>query len=91
MDYQAFRLPKHETALNICRHSNQEPIMRREDRDKVWNPFGEVVDDLSLAERDDRLRARAWAWYLNGGGGDPSWFDYPAYSRSAERNMDRER
>ena len=33
--------------------------MRREGRDDVWNPFGEVVDGLSQAERDDIERARA--------------------------------
>jgi len=53
--------------------------------DEVWNPFGERVDHLSATERADMERAQAWAWYLNGGGGDPSWFDRMAYMRMIDR------
>jgi hypothetical protein len=60
--------------------------MRREERDEIWNPFGERVDGLSPTERADMERSRAWAYYVNGGGGDPSWFDYPTYIRNIERS-----
>jgi hypothetical protein len=47
------------------------------------------VDGLSATERNDIERSRAWAWYLNGGGGDPYYFDYPAWLKTAERQHSR--
>ena len=53
-----------------------------EDRPKFEIVDGAVVHplicpwpDLSPSERADAERARAWAYYLRGGGGDPSYFD----------------
>jgi hypothetical protein len=58
----------------------------RQDQPDIWNPFGERVDNLSATERDDIERAQAWACYSNGGGGDPSYFDYTAWLRMKERS-----
>ena len=52
---------------------------------EIWNPLGERLDGLSPLERADMERGRAWAYYLNGGGGDPKYFDYVAYIRNVER------
>jgi hypothetical protein len=59
--------------------------MNRDTLDDIWNPFGQHLDHLSLTERADMERAQAWTWYLNGGGGDPSWFDRMAYMRMVDR------
>ncbi|MEH2566770.1 hypothetical protein [Bradyrhizobium sp. AZCC 2289] len=59
--------------------------MPRDSLDEIWNPFGEHVGHLSATERADMERARAWSWYLNGGGGDPSWFDRMSYMRMVDR------
>lgn len=53
--------------------------------DEVWNPFGVELHTMSLTERQDMERARAWAYYLNGGGGDPSYFDGYTHMKNAER------
>jgi hypothetical protein len=63
--------------------------MRRKELENVWNPFAEVLDGLSMEERSDRERARAWTCYLNGGGGEPQWFDRPALVRNHERQRER--
>lgn len=60
--------------------------MKAEDLRKIWNPFGERVDGLSTKDRADIQRAQAWALYLNGGGGDPRYFDYETYIRNVERS-----
>jgi hypothetical protein len=60
--------------------------MRRENQHDIWNPFGERVDNLSAAERDDSERARAWSYYANGGGGDPYYFDHMTWLRMRERS-----
>jgi hypothetical protein len=45
-----------------------------------WPPGG------SPQERADAERAAAWAYYLRGGGGDPSYFDgYRAMELAIER------
>jgi hypothetical protein len=68
--------------------ANQEPTMSR-DQHEIWNPFGERVDGLSAKERADIERGQAWAYYLNGGGGDPRYFDYHTYIRGVERQQER--
>jgi len=59
--------------------------MRQDTQHEIWNPFGERIDSLSATERANMERGRAWAWYANGGGGDPKYFDYESYVRNAER------
>jgi len=59
--------------------------MRQETQHEIWNPLCERVDSLSATERADMERGRAWACYLNGGGGDPRYFDYQSYIRNVER------
>jgi hypothetical protein len=59
--------------------------MSHDTQHEIWNPFCERVDGLSATERADMERARAWACYANGGGGDPRYFDYQTYIRNAER------
>jgi hypothetical protein len=34
-------------------------------------------------------RGRAWAYFSNGGGGDPSYFDYPNWLKMTERQQSR--
>ena len=53
--------------------------------EEIWNPFGERVDNLSAKERQDIERAQAWAWYVNGGGGQPEYFDAMTLLRNKER------
>ncbi len=60
--------------------------MTHDPQHEIWNPCGERVDDLSASERVDTERGRAWAYYLNGGGGDPRYFDYQSYMRNVERS-----
>ena len=59
--------------------------MTQETQHEIYNPLCERVDGLSAVERADMERGRAWAYYLNGGGGDPKHFDYMAYIRNVER------
>jgi hypothetical protein len=63
--------------------------MSQHDQHEIWNPCGERVDGLSAAERADIQRAQAWAYYANGGGGDPRYFDYLAWLWNAERQHSR--
>jgi len=41
----------------------------------VVHPLIRPWANLSPKERADIERSRAWAYYLRGGGGDPSYFD----------------
>ncbi len=59
--------------------------MRQSTVDEIWNPFCERVDNLSATERADMERARAWAWYLNGGGGEPYYFDHQTWLKMQPR------
>jgi hypothetical protein len=59
--------------------------MRQSILDEIWNPFCERVDHLSASERADIERSRAWAWYLNGGGGEPYYFDHQTWLKMQER------
>jgi hypothetical protein len=59
--------------------------MSHDPQHEIWNPFCERADNLSATERADLERARAWAYYINGGGGDPRYFDYRTYIRNIER------
>jgi hypothetical protein len=60
--------------------------MSHDPQHEIWNPCGEQVDSLSASERVDMEKSRAWALYGNGGGGDPSYFDYQAWQRGRERS-----
>ena len=46
--------------------------MSHDPQHEIWNPFCERVDSLSASERADMERGRAWAYYIEGGGGDRS-------------------
>lgn len=63
--------------------------MSHDTQHEIWNPFGERVDRLSATERVSIERAEAWSLYLNGGGGDPSYFDAMAWLRNNERQHSR--
>jgi hypothetical protein len=60
--------------------------MPHDPQHEIWNPFCERVDSLSATERADLERAQAWAYYLNGGGGDPKYFDYEGWLKQQERS-----
>jgi hypothetical protein len=45
-----------------------------------------VGDGLSLTERIDLERTRSWAYYINGGGGAPEYFDRPTWLKMQERS-----
>jgi len=85
---ETFRSGTAGAALYRSEQGSEEQHMRKT-QNEIWNPFGRHLDGLSITERMDMERARAWAWYLNGGGGDPSYFDYPAYIRGIERQASR--
>ncbi|WP_315765153.1 MULTISPECIES: hypothetical protein [unclassified Bradyrhizobium] len=53
---------------------------------EIWNPFCERIERLPPKERADIERAAAWAYYLRGGGGDPSYFDYETWLKMQERS-----
>ncbi len=40
----------------------------------------------SVKEMIDSWRAQCWAYYLNGGGGDPYYFDHEAWLRMQQRH-----
>jgi hypothetical protein len=54
----------------------------------VWDPFL-TADHLTAKQRDDMERGRAWAYFINGGGGDPRYFDYLTWLKNAERQHER--
>jgi hypothetical protein len=56
--------------------------MSDEPQPAFWDPFGTLTaSGMSRQEVLDIERAQAWAWYLRGGGGDPSYFDGYAWRR----------
>jgi hypothetical protein len=59
--------------------------MRQSTLDEIWNPFCERVDNLSASERADLERGLAWAYYINGGGGEPYYFDYQTWLKMQQR------
>jgi hypothetical protein len=63
--------------------------MRHDPQHEIWNPFCERVDGLSASERSEMKTAQSWAYYLNGGGGDPRYFDYQTWIRMVERSHER--
>jgi hypothetical protein len=63
--------------------------MTHDPQHEIWNPFGERVDNLSGFERAQNEIAAAWAYYLNGGGGDPRHFDYANWIKSVDRSHER--
>jgi len=52
----------------------------------IWNPFGERVDRLTADQRARTEKAEAWAYYLNGGGGEPYHFDHETWLKSQQRS-----
>jgi hypothetical protein len=56
------------------------------DPQQIWNPFGERVDGLTAFQRAQIEKSEAWALYLNGGGGDPHYFDHEAWLRMQQRS-----
>jgi hypothetical protein len=64
--------------------------MSDEPQPRFWDPFGELTPSgMSQKEVIDIWRAQCWALYLNGGGGDPSYFDYPAYLKMHAQERER--
>ena len=63
--------------------------MRQDDQHEIWNPFCEHIDTLSATERADMERGGAWAHYINGGGGDPHYFDHMTWLKMQERSHER--
>jgi hypothetical protein len=59
--------------------------MTHDPQHEIWNPFCEQVDSLSASERVEMERGRAWAYYIEGGGGEPSYFDHQAWLKLRER------
>jgi hypothetical protein len=70
---------------NVTAEESNEPAGSAE----IWNPCGECVDSLSAAKRARMETGQAWSYYADGGGGDPSYFDYPAWLKRAERQHSR--
>lgn len=60
--------------------------MPHDPQHEIWNPFGKRVDSLSAKERADIERSRAWAYYLNGGGGEPYHFDHETWLKTQQRS-----
>lgn len=57
--------------------------MPAREREEVFDPFGELtVNGLSRTQVIEMWRAECWQWYLNGGGGDPFYFDYDTAIRT---------
>lgn len=54
--------------------------LARKSRDEIFDPFL-TLDEYGRSEyeRNEAWRAQCWAYYLNGGGGDPWYFDYEGY------------
>ena len=52
---------------------------------EIVNTFYFDPGFLSPTERADMERGGAWAYYINGGGGEPRYFDYETYIRNVER------
>jgi hypothetical protein len=65
-------------------------MSKRQSQHEVWDPFCSLVGGLSFTQRMEIERAEAWAYYLNGGGGDPAYFDYQTYIRGVERQQANE-
>jgi hypothetical protein len=82
---QNFTLSRRLAAGYICGSCQMERAMYQQTQHEIYNPFCERVDSLSATERADSERSRAWAWYANGGGGDPRYSDYQSYIRGVER------
>jgi hypothetical protein len=81
-------LPRSKTFLrryprNRLRYASvtKECPMSDEQRDPPPAKVG-----LSAEQRLDLERAAAWAYYLNGGGGTPEYFDRPTWQRMQERS-----
>jgi hypothetical protein len=62
--------------------------MSRKPREEIFDPFL-TLDEYGRSEyeRNEAWTGECWAYYINGGGGDPVWFDYWTYLQ----NIDRQR
>jgi hypothetical protein len=58
-------------------------------QENQWEPVN-PRDNLTVKQRLDMERGRAWAAYINGGVGDPGHFDGPTVQKSKERAFERE-
>ncbi len=65
--------------------------MGQENQWTVWNPFGKPIDHLSGEQRAEMEKARAWAYYINGGRGpgEPYHFDYETWLRTQQQSRAR--
>ena len=63
--------------------------MRQENQYEVVSAWGEQIDHLTARERADMEMGRAWACYINGGGGSPEYFDPLTWLRMKERQHSR--
>ena len=59
--------------------------MTHDPQHEIWNPLCERVDSLSASERADIERGQAWAYYINGGGGEPYYFDHQTWLKLQQR------
>jgi hypothetical protein len=58
--------------------------MAHDDQWVLWDPF-KTADGLTAKQRADMERGRAWAYYANGGGGEPRDFDHETWLKMQER------
>ncbi len=65
--------------------------MARKPREEIFDPFL-TLDEYGRSEyeRNEAHKAECWAYYLNGGGGDPFYFDYDTAIRTIGRARERE-
>lgn len=62
--------------------------MAQDDQWTVWDPFL-TSDRLTAKQRVQIQIAEAWALYLNGGGGEPRYFDFMTWSKMQESQRER--
>jgi hypothetical protein len=64
--------------------------MARRSREEIFDPFCSLDENgHSEKERIDIWRSQCWAYFLNGGGGDPRYFDYLAVIRMNRHERER--
>jgi len=65
--------------------------MSRKPQEEIFDPFGELTESgLSRTEVIESWRAQCWGYYLNGGGGDPFYFDYYTVGGIRQRQGERQ-
>jgi hypothetical protein len=60
----------------------------------MWEPLtatGEPIRGLTATQRDERQRAEAWSYYINGGGGVIAYFDGYAWDKMVCRRIEDDR